>query len=158
MPYVWMSALPLTCFALILTELVHEHSVYVYHKLIYVRACDGTPACRVDGPQSWLTELLACLLACLLWADRERGWAPSPKSSLQILRSSGSSLAGHTANTANHDSHLLLTCARTRENDNEREKVTAQPQVHDSLFNLVTSDSCLEWELEWAPVPSSPAA
>lgn len=58
-----MSALPLTCFALILTELVHEHSVYVYHKLIYVRACDGTPACRVDGPQSWLTELLACLLA-----------------------------------------------------------------------------------------------
>lgn len=29
----------LTCFALILTELVHEYSVNVYHKLIYVRTC-----------------------------------------------------------------------------------------------------------------------
>lgn len=45
MLYVWVQV-SLTCFALILTELVHEHSVNaIYHKLIYAKASEDLPAC-----------------------------------------------------------------------------------------------------------------
>lgn len=47
MLYVWVQVSS-TCFALMLTELVHEHSVNVIcHKLIYAKASGDLPACRV---------------------------------------------------------------------------------------------------------------